>query len=181
MLNEGQPLAGRENIFLIGMMGAGKSSTGRALGSILGYEFLDLDMQIEQEQGKTINEIFVQEGEETFRCYETRSLKNALKAGRRVIGTGGGIVTRDENITAMKKNGTVIYLRASTDVLWDRVKDDGHRPLLKGSEPRQDLADLLSRRREKYEAAADIQIETDHRSPENVAAEIAGHFKRRSR
>lgn len=157
------------NIFLIGFMGAGKSTIGRALAKELSFEFIDIDSFIEESTKMTIPEIFKKAGEEWFREQETFAVSCLSEGNNRIIATGGGVVERPENIDLMKKNGTVVYLKATADRLWTRVGKDKNRPLA------TDLASFRKRfdaRKPKYEAASDITIDTNDKSVERIVSLI---------
>ncbi len=162
------------NIFLVGPMGAGKSTIGRLLASELNLSFRDSDRVIEERTGADIPWIFDMEGEEGFRERETAVLTELSTETNVVIATGGGIILREQNRTIMKSSGFVCYLTASIDQLVERTSRDKKRPLLQVENPRQKIIDLLSLRDPLYRDAADFVINTDRRSPKAVAQEIAG-------
>ncbi len=164
----------RSNIFLVGPMGAGKSTIGRLLASELNLSFRDSDRVIEERTGADIPWIFDMEGEEGFRERETAVLTELSTEANVVIATGGGIILREQNRTIMKSSGFVCYLTASIDQLVERTSRDKKRPLLQVENPRQKIIDLLSLRDPLYRDAADFVINTDRRSPKAVAQEIAG-------
>jgi shikimate kinase len=163
----------RSNIFLVGPMGAGKSTIGRLLASELNLSFRDSDRVIEERTGADIPWIFDMEGEEGFRERETAVLTELSTEANVVIATGGGIILREQNRTIMKSSGFVCYLTASIDQLVERTSRDKKRPLLQVENPRQKIIDLLSLRDPLYREAADFVINTDRRSPKAVAQEIA--------
>jgi len=160
------------NIYLIGMMGSGKTVTGKQLASLLAKSFLDLDHAIQQRAGITIADIFDQKGEEHFRDLETSLLKDMSHHNDEVISTGGGIVLRPENIEAMLATGRVVYLETKIEGLWDRVKDNTDRPLLKGPNPRARLEAIFKERQAQYKRASNLTVETDEKTAEVVAEEI---------
>lgn len=164
----------RTTIFLVGPMGAGKSTIGRLLASELNLSFRDSDRVIEERTGADIPWIFDMEGEEGFRERETAVLVELAAETDVVIATGGGIILREENRAIMKSAGHVCYLTASIDQLVERTSRDKKRPLLQVENPRQKIIDLLALRDPLYRAAADFIINTDRRSPKAVAQEIAG-------
>ena len=164
----------RSNIFLVGPMGAGKSTIGRLLASELNLSFRDSDRVIEERTGADIPWIFDMEGEEGFRERDTAVLTELSTEANVVIATGGGIILREQNRTIMKSSGFVCYLTASIDQLVERTSRDKKRPLLQVENPRQKIIDLLSLRDPLYRDAADFVINTDRRSPKAVAQEIAG-------
>jgi len=143
-----------KNIVLIGMPGSGKTTLGKSLAERLGRQFIDADPEIEKDAGKTIPELFAK-GEDNFRRHETLTVKRLALLEDKVLAMGGGVVLRDENIAALKKNGVIIYLdRDADDIIGD--VDCGSRPLL--AEGRQKIHDLYRQRKELYENAADIVV-----------------------
>jgi len=161
-------------IFLVGPMGAGKSTIGRMLAAELAFGFRDSDRVIEERTGADIPWIFDMEGEEGFRDRETAVLRDLAQEVDTVIATGGGIVLRPENREIMKDAGLVIYLTASIDQLVERTARDKKRPLLQVENPRQKIIELITQREPLYKDAATYVVNTDRRSPKTVAQEIAG-------
>ena len=160
------------NIFLIGFMGAGKSTIAAELKRQLDLELVEMDQKIEEEQGMAITEIFSRYGENHFRCLETEMLAGLQGKANTVISCGGGIVVRPENQELMKKSGKVVLLTASPATVYERVKDSSDRPVLNGHMNVEYIASLQEKRRALYEAAADIVVATDHKTPEEICAEI---------
>ena len=147
-----QRLGGR-SLYLIGMMGSGKSSTGRPLAERLGYGFVDADAVIEQVTGSNISEIFERDGEDHFRDLETQVLRSTSERHSLVVATGGGIVTRSEN-WGMMHQGIVIWLDVERDQLLLRLqKDSTQRPLLQMNDPGEAVDEILSQRRPLYNEA----------------------------
>ncbi|MBI4387526.1 MAG: shikimate kinase [Candidatus Omnitrophica bacterium] len=166
-----------KNVFLIGMMGSGKTTTAEALAKICGLKAVDLDGVIEDEAGTSINEIFAKDGEPAFRELEKKVLeKTAASAHSMVVGTGGGIILARDNVEHMRKNGVVIYLKTSFDVLWNRIKNSKNRPLLKAADPQGRFRSIFEVRAPLYEQAADHVVLTDHKTPREVAVEIYEKF-----
>lgn len=163
----------KRNIYLVGPMGAGKSTIGRVLAAELHLNFRDSDRVIEERTGANIPWIFDMEGEEGFRERESTVLAELAKEQNIVIATGGGIVLREANRSIMKASGYVCYLTASIDQLVERTARDKKRPLLQVDNPRQKIIDLLAMRDPLYRDAADFIINTDKRSPKLVAQEIS--------
>lgn len=161
-----------QNIYLIGMMGSGKTETGRCLAVLLGAAFLDLDLEIEKKAGMTIPGIFSAFGESRFRELESEALQEASRLDRCVISTGGGIVCRAANTDLLRRTGRVIFLEANPDVLFERVKGDLGRPLLQTADPREKIKTLLNDRMPDYRKTAHRSVPTDGKSPEEVAGEI---------
>jgi shikimate kinase len=164
-----------KNIYLLGFMGAGKTSVGKVLAKKLRLEFRDLDELIEGECGKTISRLFSEDGEDFFRDLESNKLLTISKNSGQIISTGGGVVLRQANWEVMEKGGITVYLKASPDVLWSRIRNDSSRPLLQVEKPFERVNDLLSMRIPFYEKA-DIIIETENKSPENIADDIIRHI-----
>lgn len=140
----------KNNIILIGMMGSGKSTIGKALAEHLGYNFTDLDTLIVEGEGIKIPEIFEKFGENYFRTIETNALNSLFECENTVISTGGGIVEKKENISTLKKIGTVFYLQAPSNTLYERIKGDFNRPLLNNT---VEFENILSRREKTYKEA----------------------------
>ena len=164
-------------IYLIGMMGAGKTTVGRMLAERLGWDCVDMDQQIEKEQGKSIPAIFAESGEEGFRRLETELL-GRLSAGECLrVSTGGGTPLREENRRIMASSGLVVYLRVSVEDVLRRTRGDRHRPMLAGTDRRKRVEELLEMRHPLYCAAADISFQSSSGAPGVMAARIAGHPK----
>ncbi|NLC35562.1 MAG: shikimate kinase [Alcaligenaceae bacterium] len=147
-------------IFLVGMMGAGKTTIGRGLARLLGREFLDLDHEIESRCGVKITHIFDIEGEEGFRRRECAVLAECSQLPDLVLATGGGAVLAAENRQRLRAHGVVIYLRASPEELYSRVARDRSRPLLQTANPQARIRELLALREPLYEEVADIVFDT---------------------
>lgn len=148
------------SIILVGMMGAGKTTIGRQLAHVLGRQFLDLDHEMEARCGVRVALIFDIEGEAGFRRRETALLDECSQYRGMVLATGGGAVLAPENRQVLKDRGVVVYLRAGVDELFRRVARDRTRPMLKASDPRQRIADLLAQREPLYEEVADVTLDT---------------------
>ncbi len=160
-----------ENIVLIGLMGAGKTTVGKILAENLDRTFIDSDELIEKRAKMTINEIFAKFGEEYFRNLEEEVLADISAKSGLVISTGGGAVQREDNILNLKKNGVLFYLNASSEVLFERIKNETDRPLLKNDNPLETLKNLL-KKREKFYFKADFVIDTNNKDYNDVAEEI---------
>lgn len=161
------------NISLIGMMGSGKTSIGELLSKLLNMSFVDTDEQIIKSEKTSINQIFAQKGETYFREIETATLKNVLNFNNQIISTGGGIVKSDENLTLLKEKSVVFYLKASPDILFERIKNNKERPLLNVENMKDKIKTILQERISQYEKAQYI-IVTDDKSPIEIANEIIG-------
>ena len=149
-----------ENIFLVGLMGAGKTSVGRALAKYLGKAFFDTDQEIERATGVKIPIIFDIEGEAGFRVRESKVLAELTQRQNIVLATGGGIVLSDENRRLLAQRGTVVYLRATADDLRKRTRNDKSRPLLRVADPLLRLQELHDQRDPLYREVANIVIDT---------------------
>ncbi len=161
-----------KNIYLIGMMGAGKTVTGEALADELNMKFIDLDEEIVKKVKMNINDIFETRGEPYFRRLEKESLNVAAKIRDRVIATGGGIVLDPDNVMLMKETGFVIYLQAPLEILWERIRNKADRPLLKVSNPQEVFAKLFLQRKRLYESIHDHAVNTQQKQPVQLAREI---------
>ncbi|HEY9817960.1 MAG TPA: shikimate kinase [Candidatus Obscuribacterales bacterium] len=164
------------NLYLVGMMGAGKSTLGKILAHDLGYRFADTDAVIEQAAGQPISAIFAQDGESAFRALETEVLGQLASYTRMAIATGGGIVIERKNWSYLQ-HGVVVWLDVSVDLLYDRLKGDQTRPLLQAPDPKQVLQTLLNQRRSLY-AQADVTISvTEPQAPEAIAAQVLDRIR----
>lgn len=163
-------------LILTGFMGSGKSSVGRVLAKSLSCPFIDLDSEIVAASGRTINDIFLKDGEQAFRRLETLRLEQVLQGGLSVIATGGGVVIAAENRTLMRAHGIVINLAVSLPQVLQRLDGATDRPLFGGSDDANRVKSLMDDRKQFY-ADADIRIDTDGKSVEDVAAEILSFVK----
>lgn len=155
----------KENIILVGFMGCGKTTIGKKLAKALGYEFLDTDAMIEEQQGKRISDIFAQEGEEAFRQMETELLMQLRReAVRKVIATGGGMPVREENRRLLREVGTVVFLEAEFDTILERLQNDTTRPLAEGEDREKRLRPLYELRYPLYQEAAEVCVDTEGKS-----------------
>jgi len=154
--------AGR--IFLVGMMGAGKTTVGKLLARRLSRRFVDTDQEVQNRTGVNITTIFEIEGESGFRRRESAILQELAAQVDLVVATGGGIVLAAENRELLKTSGTVVYLRASADDLFGRTRRDRSRPLLQTDDPRAKLSELLAVRDPLYREVADIIMDTSTQS-----------------
>ncbi|WP_130393122.1 shikimate kinase [Cupriavidus agavae] len=152
--------ANRPNLFFVGLMGAGKTTVGRAVARRLDYPFFDSDHELEARCGVRIPVIFEHEGEAGFRDRESQAIAELTSRSGIVLATGGGAVLREANRAALKANGTVVYLRASPHDLWLRTRHDRNRPLLQTEDPKGRLEALYAERDPLYREVADFIIET---------------------
>lgn len=160
------------NIYLVGPMGAGKSTIGRHLAEITSKHFCDADQEIEKRTGVSIPLIFEIEGEEGFRKRETDLLAELTKDSGKVLATGGGAVLSEENRRALSANGFVVYLHADIEILYERTRRDRNRPLLNEGDRRQKLEEIMATRDPLYREVADLIVETDKRPAKLVAKNI---------
>lgn len=163
----------RKNVVLVGFMGCGKSTVGAALAARTGAEFIDMDEYIEKRQGRTIADIFAEDGEEYFRRLETETLEELrMTASHVVIATGGGAPMRSENTDIMRRLGAVVYLRVTPDEVVSRLSGDTTRPLLAEGDVRTRVEELMSLRSDRYEAAADAAIDVSDLKTDEVVDRI---------
>lgn len=165
-----------KNIVLVGMMGAGKTTVGEFLSAKLNRELKDIDCVIEQEQKKSIIEIFTDDGEEAFRKLESETIEKFSNMSDLIISTGGGALEKANNLSNLQKNGIIIYLKADIEELFKRVKNETQRPLLKEQDPLEVIKKLIKKRK-KFYLMADITIITDNKSPEKITEEIIKAIK----
>lgn len=162
----------KNNIILVGMMGAGKTFTGKALKEFLpDKKLIDIDEYIETTQNMKISEIFEKFGEEYFRKLETRIIKELTEDENLIISLGGGAFESEENREILNKNGYTIYLKAPAEVLFERIKNETHRPLLKENFGVQKVFQILSTREHNYEKAL-ITVDTVGKNKYNIIEEI---------
>lgn len=160
------------SLFLIGMMGAGKSTIGRLLARALGFEFIDADREIEARSGVPITTIFEVEGEDGFRRREAAMLDELTQRRGVVIATGGGAVLRDDNRHHLKSRGLVVYLQATADEIARRTTHDKTRPLLQTADPRARIGELLAFRAPLYEQTAHLTFHSSTASPKKLVRRI---------
>lgn len=160
---------GHQSIFLIGMMGAGKTTLGRQLARHLKREFYDLDHELEARCGVPVATIFDIEGEAGFRRRETLELDICSRRPEIILATGGGAILAEANQHMLKERGTVVYLRANINELYRRLERDKTRPLLQTANPQERIASLLAEREPIYEQLADVVFETGS-APVHLAA-----------
>ncbi|MGB5224690.1 MAG: shikimate kinase AroK [Arenicellales bacterium] len=161
-----------ENIILVGPMGVGKTTIGSHLARKLKYDFVDSDTEIEKRTGASISLIFDIEGEEGFRKREAQMISELTERRHIVLSTGGGSVLDETSRQNIRSRGFVVYLKASVDILYERLKKSRNRPLMETDDKLKVIEDLLAEREPLYLAVADITIATDGRSAQDVAREI---------
>ncbi len=160
------------NIFLIGFMGAGKSTISDYLSTLFAMDVVEMDQLISKREGMSITDIFEVYGEQYFRDAETNLLIEMQSKKNMVISCGGGTPMRECNVAEMKKNGRVVLLNAKPETIYERVKDSHDRPLIENNKNISFISGLMEKRREKYEAAADIIIETDGKNELEICEEL---------
>lgn len=164
------------NIFLIGYRGSGKTSVAAALAALLGWPWIDTDGEIERRAGRTIRDLFAQEGEPYFRELEARVVAEVAAGDRQVVALGGGAVLREDNRRALAAGGKVIWLTASPQTLWERIGKDpltaSRRPHLTTAGGLTEIEALLAQRSPLYERCADLALDTEGLAPDQIARQI---------
>lgn len=160
------------NLYLVGMMGSGKTTVGRLLARRLKLRFLDCDQEIERRCGVKVPLIFEIEGEPGFRARETQVIAELVALSGVVLATGGGAVLAAENRRALADHGTVIYLRARPEDLYQRVRHDRNRPLLATADPLRRLRELHAQRDELYASIADLVVDTGRQTVQALTREL---------
>ena len=163
------------NLALIGFMGTGKSSVGRQAAHLLHFTYLDTDQVIEARAGKSITDIFNQDGEPAFRDWERRIVAELVHRGRTVICTGGGLPMNPENLASLKTHALVVCLWATPETVYERVRDHAHRPLLAQPDPLPKIRELLAIR-EPYYRQADVLVNTEQRNVREVSIQVVHQF-----
>lgn len=166
-----------ENLFLVGPMGAGKSTIGRQLARELKRAFVDSDKEIEARTGVDIPLIFELEGEAGFRRREAAVIAEVTQREDIVLATGGGAILLAENRAALMSRGVVVYLAAPLDQLYERTRRDRNRPLLQTENPRQAIEELMAQRDPLYRSIADLIVETDSRTVRAIVRQIRNKLK----
>ena len=169
---------GRGNIFLVGMMGSGKSTLGRSLAQRLHLPFADTDRVLVDRTGVPVATIFEIEGEDGFRRRESAVLAELARGDDQVVATGGGAVLSAENRAVMRAGGTVVYLRARLEHLWERTRHDSSRPLLATADPRATLAQLLEARDPLYREVAHVVVDTGTQSAATLVSRVIAALRR---
>ena len=163
-------------IVLTGMMGCGKTSTGRLLARVLKFDFIDLDTEIEKSEKKTITQIFNDSGEQYFRFLEKEKIEEYSKLKNTVLSLGGGAFEDENTRKILKKNGIVIYLKTTPDAIFKRIHGEIHRPLLRKNFSVDTIAFILKKRAKNYEEAHHI-VETTNKKKKDVVRKILGVLK----
>jgi shikimate kinase len=160
------------NIYLIGPMGAGKTTVGKQLSEVLGVEFVDSDHEIQRRTGVDIPTIFEFEGEEGFRNREQAVIDELTAREGIILATGGGVVLREANRQHLSSRGVVVYLRCTPEQQYERTHRDKNRPLLQTDNPLQKLQSLMQTRDPLYRQTADMVISTEGKNTQSVVREI---------
>ena len=160
------------NIFLIGFMGSGKSTIARLIAKETQKELIEMDETIETEEGCSINQIFQVHGEVYFRDLESQLVERIAKKGGSIVSCGGGAVLREENVLKMRENGIIVYLSATPETIYKRVRHSTHRPLLNGNMNVEYITQLMEKRLPMYESAADLVIDVNDKEKLDIVSEI---------
>ena len=166
------------HIYLIGFMGCGKTSVSIAMNQLYGKNIVEVDDRIIAKEGRSINQIFAESGENYFRDLETEMLKELADEDNIIVSCGGGVAMREVNVQEMRKSGKVILLTAKPETILERVKENHDRPLLENNKTVEYVSELMEKRRPAYEAAADIVIATDGKSANEICEEIIAQVKK---
>jgi len=164
-------MSGGRNIILTGFMGTGKSAVASALARLTGLRPVDVDAEIERTAGINIREIFARQGESRFREMETLEIKRIAARTGQIISTGGGAVMKEQNMAALRESGAVVCLTASPETILERTGRNTDRPLLNVPDPRGKIEELMAQRAPYYEKA-DITVDTEGKTPLEIAEEI---------
>jgi shikimate kinase len=165
-----------ENIYLVGLMGAGKTTIGRQLAKSLSVPFYDSDKAIEESTGVDIPTIFEFEGEEGFRDREQKMIQQLTQLEGIVLATGGGTVLREENRRLLKEKGFIVYLQCSVERILERTRRDTQRPLLKTDNPRERIESLFRQREPLYLSCADLIVDTGVMQSKTVVNQILAKY-----
>ena len=165
-----------KTIVLTGMMGCGKSTIGELLNKSLHCELVDIDSIVEREENETISEIFKTKGEDFFRNLEAKTIKNIFKKDNQIISLGGGAFENKTTREFLTQNAFVIYLKTSPEVIFERIKTDTKRPLLKNNMNIEKIKEILESREKNYKSAH-LAILTDNKNPSEIIKEIMGALK----
>lgn len=162
----------KDKIYLIGFMGAGKSTVARVLSQKTGLPVVEMDDEIAFRAGMPIREIFAVQGEAAFRSMESTLLSETAAGGPAIVSCGGGLIKNEKAISLMRESGTVVYLSVRPETVLSRVAGDSSRPLLEGKKDISSIAAMLAERMPLYERAYDFSVEVDGQTPEEIAGRI---------
>ena len=177
-INTMQPKRLSGNIFLVGMMGAGKTTVGKLLAQALGKIFIDSDEEIQQRTGVTIPHIFDIEGEAGFRQREASVIQDLVLLDNIVLATGGGAVLNEKSCIALCCNGIVVYLKSTIHDLWHRTRHDRNRPLLQTADPHSKLKSMYEQRDPLYAQVANLVMPTGKQSAQNLVLHLQQELNR---
>jgi len=169
---EGYMMKLTKHIFLVGFMVCGKSTNAARLADVTGAEQMEMDQKIVEQQKMAITDIFAKYGELYFRDLETEWIRSLTDCEPMIISCGGGAVLREENVALMKSCGTIVLLTAEPETIFERVRHSDERPILNGNMNVEYIAELIEKRRPKYEAAADVVVATDGKTVCEICDEI---------
>ena len=161
----------KKNVYLIGMMGTGKSTIGKQVASELSLDFYDSDLEIEKKSGKSVSEIFATDGEPKFRKLEQNFIENGHPDSDSIVSCGGGLCVISGMLESLKAKGTVICLWAIPEVIFERIKNDRGRPLLKVEKPKKEIQRIIDQRKDYY-LQADLVIDCNELSIEEVSQRV---------
>ena len=164
------------NLALIGFMGTGKTSVGRLAAEQLHFTYLDTDELIQTHTGRTIADIFKTDGEPAFRELEKKVVAELAGLTKTVISTGGGLPANPENLASLKKHALVVCFWASPEKIWERVKNQSHRPLLENADPQAKIRELLAVR-EPFYKQADVLMNTEIRTVREMAQQVTHQYR----
>ncbi len=164
------------NLALIGFMGTGKTSVGRLAAEQLHFEYLDTDELIQTHTGRSIADIFQADGEPAFRALEKSVVAELAGRAKTLISTGGGLPANPENLASLKTHALVVCLWASPEKIWERVKNQSHRPLLNDPDPQKKIRELLAVR-EPFYKQADVLMNTETRTVREMAQQVTHQFR----
>lgn len=178
IVDTSQPKRPSGNIFLVGMMGAGKTTVGKLLAQQLGKAFIDSDDEIQRRTGVTITHIFDVEGEAGFRQREMNVIQDLVRLDNIVLATGGGVILSEQNRDTLHRNGVVVYLKSAVHDLWQRTRHDRSRPLLQTDDPRNRLKELYEQRDPLYTQVADLVMPTGKQSVHSLVQQLQQELDR---